>query len=58
MGFEGDWESILRGDLWLPKAMVIDLIKKRPEFKEETILTDEQTEAVEKLRPHIKSEDE
>ena len=58
MNFEGDWEQILRGDLWLPTKSVINMIKQRPEFKEDAVLTPEEETAVQKLKPHIKTDDD
>lgn len=58
MSFKGEWDAVLWSDLGLPKGTMIDLIKKRPEFHNNSYLTKSQAAAVKKLRPLLKDPDE
>ncbi|KAG0701610.1 hypothetical protein GWK47_002899 [Chionoecetes opilio] len=58
MSFKGDWEAVLYSDLGLPQGTIMDLIKKRPEFRHNAFLTKNQALAVKKLRPLLKHSEE
>ncbi|KAK8719041.1 hypothetical protein OTU49_014284 [Cherax quadricarinatus] len=53
MSFKGDWDTILWNDFGLPKDTIIDLVKQRPEFQEEALLTKSQKASVNKLKPFL-----
>ncbi|CAL4063164.1 unnamed protein product, partial [Meganyctiphanes norvegica] len=55
---ESQWEKVLNKDLGLPKETIISLIKSRPEFQKDAILTPAQTAAVAKITPHLEEPEE
>lgn len=54
MNFQSNWESVLEGDLWMPKDMIRDLIRQRAEMQEGVALNASQSAAVQKLKLHLR----